>query len=50
MQWFTACQFGFVAHIRQQGIAPRRHIHQVADVAIEVAIGAFLRAEGPMDV
>ena len=36
--------------IGEQSVAPRFLIDRITDVAIEVAIGAFADAEGPMDI
>ena len=40
----------FVVHVGQQGIAPLLRVGRFADMAVEIAIGAFGDAERPMDI
>jgi hypothetical protein len=41
---------GFVGHVLKHRSAPGRLVYGLADVAVEIAIGAFRNAERPMNV
>src|SRR3546814_11490954 len=43
-------QIRLVPQIREQSVAPDRLIDMLANMAVEVAIGAFRHAKWPMDV
>ena len=49
-RFFRICLKMFVVHIGQQGIAPLLRVGRFADMAVEIAIGAFGDAKRPVDI